>query len=57
MSLLEKRGYLGVGSNGFPEAAAALEVVLLLLFREVWAYEVAERRGEGGARCGFDLCS
>lgn len=57
MSLLEKHGYFGVGSSGFPEAAAALEVLLLLLFREVWAYEVAERRGGGGARCGFGLCS
>lgn len=41
--------------NGFPEVAAALKVVLLLLFGEVefgiehvlWTYERAERRGEG----------
>lgn len=41
--------------NDFPEAAAALEVMLMLLVGEpefgiehvLWTYEGAERRGEG----------
>ena len=62
MSLLKIHGFLGVRSNGFPEAAAALEILLLLLFREaqsgvehvLWVYEMAERRGgEGGAHFEF----
>ena len=63
MSLLRNYAVLGICSNGFPEAAAALEVMLLLLFGEaefgiehvLWTYEGAERRGEGVVHfeCGF----
>ncbi len=53
VSFLEKNGLLRVCANGFPEASAALEVLLLLVLGEaefgvehvVGAYEMAERRG------------
>ena len=55
MSILEHCGFFGVCPNGFPEAAAVLMMVLLLLLGEaefgvehvLWAHEMAERRGEG----------
>ncbi len=57
MGFLEKEGLLGVCADGFPEAGAALEVMLLLVLGEaefgvehvLGADEMAERRDGGGA--------
>ena len=62
MSVFEGCGFFGVCPNGFPEAAAVLMMVLLLLLGEaefgvehvLWAHEMAERRGEGCVHFGFN---